>query len=220
MSSVKAPTSLPLHAPRPRGRPKAEDLHELEARLISVALQTFIEHGYGATSMAAVARAARVSKNTLYARFPSKAALFRAILTDQIQRTGIAVERDLRRAGRSLEGSLQAFGEQTLRASLVPEIRHLNRLIASEAVRFPELGAAAEARMQMGVQQVAAHLRDAAEREGWPCRDPDAAAEIYVLMLRGWYSQVVLNSRPVGRAEIRRIVERAVRAFMCSRGEW
>ena len=70
---AKRQTSDPIQPRRPRGRPKTEDLAALEARLILVGRQLFYRHGYGATAMSAVAEAARVSKTTLYARFPSKA---------------------------------------------------------------------------------------------------------------------------------------------------
>lgn len=40
----------------------------------------FLRDGYAATSIEAVAREARVAKRTFYARFPDKAALFRAVV--------------------------------------------------------------------------------------------------------------------------------------------
>src|SRR4051794_31482389 len=59
-------------APQPttalRDNKKARQIHEAAARL-------FLEHGYGATSMDAVAREAGVSKATLYAHYSSKAQL-------------------------------------------------------------------------------------------------------------------------------------------------
>jgi len=209
-----------MHPPRPRGRPKADDVKELEARLILAARQTFVANGYGATSIAAVARAARVSKNTLYARFPSKAELFRAIVDDQIAKTTFTGQDAVRRGDRSLDGVLRRYAEHTLRASLGGELLQVNRLIYSEAGRFPELGEAAHERMQVGVRQVADHLREFAERDAIACRDPDGAAECFILMLKGWYGDVMLNSRDVGGPEIRGVVDRIVVLFMASRASW
>jgi AcrR family transcriptional regulator len=218
---TRAQPSIQVHAPRPRGRPKNEDIHELESRLILVARQMFGAHGYGATSMAAVARAARVSKNTLYSRFPSKAALFRAIIDHQIGQLDLSVNAPTRSRETSLAAALSAYAEQMTRASLSGEILQMNRLICSEAVRFPELAEVAAGRMRVGVDQVAALIRDAAERDAIPCRDPQRAAWMFLTMTRGWYyGDVLLTNRAVSGPEVRETVDAMVRVFMASRATW
>jgi AcrR family transcriptional regulator len=218
---TRAQTSLQTHPPRPRGRPRNEEVHELESRLISVSRQLFGAHGYGATSMAAVARAARVSKNTLYARFPSKAALFQAIIDHQIEELHPAVDTPVRSREKSLEATLRAYAEETIRASLHSEILQLNRLIISEAARFPELAEAAAARMEIGVEQVAALIRDAAEREDIPCRDPRKPARMFLTMTRGWYyGDILLTNRMVSGPEVREFVDDILRTFMAGRAAW
>jgi AcrR family transcriptional regulator len=218
--SAKTQLAVQVHPPRPRGRPKAEDVEALETRLILAARQTFVAHGYGATSISAVARAARVSKNTLYARFPSKADLFRAIVDDQIAKTTFAGEDAVRRGDKSLEGVLRRYAEHMLRASLGGEILQVNRLIYSEAGRFPELGQAATARMQVGVGQVADHIREFAARDGVACRDPEGAAEVLIMMLKGWYGDVMLTGREVTGPEIRDLVDRILHLFLAGRASW
>jgi AcrR family transcriptional regulator len=217
--SAKPQFAVQMHPPRPRGRPKADDVKELEARLILAARQTFVAHGYGATSIAAVARAARVSKNTLYARFPSKADLFRAIVDDQIAKSAIGGQ-EARRADRTLEGVLRRYAEHMLRASLAGEILQMNRLIHSEAGRFPELGEAASERTKVGVRQVADHIREFAERDGVACRDPEGAAEVFIMTLKGWYGELMLTGKVVSGPEIREVVDRILRLFMAGRTSW
>jgi AcrR family transcriptional regulator len=205
--------------PRPRGRPRAEEREARESELIGVARRCFIANGYGATSMAEVARAARVSKRTLYARFPSKADLFRAILDAQIQQTGGGVP--LRGPKpRTLEATLCIYAERTLQESLSSEILQLNRLIYSEAGRFPELGDAAWARGQVGVRQVAEHIREHALKDGVPTRDPEAAAALFIDILRGRYSGMMLRSQPVTTAEITAWTREMVQLFLASRPSW
>lgn len=217
--SEKLKPPIAVEPPRPRGRPRTEDLQELEARLVRVARQCFVTRGYGATSMAEVARAARASKSTLYSRFASKADLFRAILDEQIQHTGGGVR--LRGPKpKALEDMLRIYAEHTLQESLSGEVLQLNRLIYSEAERFPELGEAALARGRVGVRQVAELIREYADRDDIPCRDPEAAAEILIVMLRGWYSSVMLRSRPVTAAETRTWARKMVAAFLASRPAW
>lgn len=215
--TVKAPS--PAEPRRPRGRPRAEDLHELETRLIRVGLQCFTTAGYGATSMSEVARAARVSKGTLYARFATKADLFRAILEAQIRATGGVVRLRGPRP-KSLEAALRSYAELTLQESLSAEIVALNRLIYSEAGRFPELGEAAWARNQVGVRQVCDYIRDFAAADDVPCRDPQRAAELFITLLHGWYGRALLRARPVTPAEVRAWTDGMLQNFLAGRSAW
>ena len=61
-----------VEAPRrPRGRPKLEDVAQIESRLLDVALQEFLAEGYGGTSLTRIVKAAGISKTTLYTRLSS-----------------------------------------------------------------------------------------------------------------------------------------------------
>jgi AcrR family transcriptional regulator len=55
-------------------------------QLLDAALELFLENGYEGTSMAAVATAAGVTKPVVYACFPSKDELFRALLRREEER--------------------------------------------------------------------------------------------------------------------------------------
>jgi AcrR family transcriptional regulator len=206
--------------PRPRGRPKADEIAELEARLIRVARQVFVARGYGATSMSEVARAARISKTTLYSRFASKGDLFRAIVDEQIRRAGLGRPTTATSAAASLEDELRAYAEHMTRISLGGDLYQVNRLIYSEAARFPELGEAAWQRARVGVAQVAELIRNHAERDGVLCRDPDGAAEVYIQMLRGWYHEHMLTNRPVSPTEMKAAIDRIVGIFTGGRANW
>jgi TetR/AcrR family transcriptional repressor of mexJK operon len=212
---------LPNERRRPRGRPTAKQLVELEARLIRVARQAFIAHGYGATSMNQVARAARLSKTTLYTRFPSKADLFRAIIDEQIRRVGgVGLRPIYRPRSGTLKAKLRDYIEHMTRISLRGEILQINRLIFSEATRFPELGEAASRRAWVGVHQVAALIEEYALKDGIPCRDPVAAAEIYLMMHKGWYYSRMLTDRPVSNAEMIAAIEKILKHFLAGRSSW
>jgi TetR/AcrR family transcriptional repressor of mexJK operon len=206
---------------RPRGRPNAMQLVELEARLIRVARQAFIAHGYGATSMNQVARAARLSKTTLYSRFPSKADLFRAIVDEQVRRVGgVGLRPIYRPSSNTLEAKLRDYIEHMTRISLRGEILHINRLIFSEATRFPELGEAASRRTWVGVHQVAALIEEYSIEDGIPCSDPVGAAEVYVMMHKGWYYNRTLTNRPVSNAEMTAAIEKILKHFLAGRSSW
>ncbi|MGA8219825.1 MAG: helix-turn-helix domain-containing protein, partial [Solirubrobacterales bacterium] len=55
-------------------------------QVLDAALELFLEHGYDGTSMEAVARAAGVTKPVVYACFPGKEELFRALLGREEER--------------------------------------------------------------------------------------------------------------------------------------
>lgn len=208
-------------ARRGRGRLRLEDARELEAQLIAAARDAFMTHGYGATSMAALARTAGVSKTTLYAKFPTKAALFRAIIDEQLEEAYGAVDAAVDQAPESsLASSLRHLAEQTVLHASQPENQALNRLIDWEAPRFPELVEVAQARLRLSIDHIAGYIRDFAVRDGVPCRDPEAAAELFNFTVRGLYHEIRMGVRSDTPDEIRARVARIVAAFLASRPLW
>jgi AcrR family transcriptional regulator len=215
------PTDDLMQPRRPRGRPRAEDLAALEARLIRVGRDLFFRDGYGATSMSEVARAARVSKTTLYARFDSKAALLRAIVAEQIanwdddgRHRAPMMERN------SLPETLKAYGEIVLQAGLSDEFVQLNRILYAESGRFPEIAEIAGSRFRLGARYVAGQIRKFADRDDIPCRDAEAAAELFLTMIVGWTTVVILGSREVAPGAPDLWLDNCVRTFVASRADW
>jgi TetR/AcrR family transcriptional regulator, mexJK operon transcriptional repressor len=72
----------------------------------------------------------------------------------------------------------------------------------------------------MGVRQVSEHIRDYAIADGVPCQDPDAAAEMFITLLRGWYSTMMLRSRATTPAEIKAWTRKTLKLFLASRPSW
>jgi AcrR family transcriptional regulator len=113
------------------GAPKA-------LKIMQAAKDLFIAEGYGAVSMDQVAKAAGVSKATVYSHFGSKEKLFAAIIHHACK--GLAVdlfpqvadEPDIGVALRRIASSIENFllGEGPIK---------VYRIIVSEGPRFPEL---------------------------------------------------------------------------------
>jgi TetR/AcrR family transcriptional regulator, mexJK operon transcriptional repressor len=211
---------LKVQPRRPRGRPKTEDLEGLEARLILAARQVFALYGYGAASINTIAKLARVSKNTLYARFRSKADLLRAIVTRQVARAQLELRPAFDRPERKLHERLSEYINVSMARSLAGDVLEINRLIASESARFPELGEAARLRFKTGVAQVAQMIKEGARRDRIRCRDPEAAAEKLLTMANGYYLMVIVTNRAVSDQERTSWVEDAVRTFIDGRSAW
>jgi AcrR family transcriptional regulator len=123
------------------GRPSREQAEALGDHVVEIADSLFIANGYGATSMAMVAAQARVGKQTLYRRFPDKAALFREVVRRRIDAM-IVPPTDGDDAGDPL-GELKRLGRAALDLVLDGEFVRLYRIIIAEALPFPELACAA-----------------------------------------------------------------------------
>lgn len=205
---------------RPRGRPRLDDVAQLESRLFEVALREFLVEGYGGTSMTRIVKAAGISKTTLYTRYASKEELFRAICRQQIERFSAVTALRSPMGRLDLESGLRAYANRTLEISLEGELLQVNRLIYSESGRFPELGAAAAERSQLGIRDVAKFIHACAEADGLPCRDPRAVAEALIFMLRGWYVDVLLTNREVTTRDRELWVDSALRTLLSGRADW
>ncbi len=209
-----------IKSSRTRGRPRPEEAVAIDDELLAVALLEFLQHGYGGTSMSQIVKAAGVSKTTLYSRYPSKAALFHAIIHAQIDELSPSTALHSRNAPLGLEQGLKSYANQMLKISLQGELLGVNRLIFSESHRFPELGAAAAERMALGIKRIAEFIQVCATVDRVPCSDPEGIAEVFILMIRGWYVNVILTNRSISSAQRERWVERAVHALVSARKEW
>ncbi len=120
------------------GRPSRAASEQLGELILDAATQMFLAHGFGATSIDAVAQQLRMSKRTFYHRFPDKEALFAAVVHRIIQRLRPAANIPLIE-GADIEAILERLATLMLHAALSPQAIALHRLIVAESARFPEL---------------------------------------------------------------------------------
>lgn len=128
-------------APGRGGRPSRQAAELLGTKILDVATELFLTEGYGATSIEAIARRARISKRTFYSRFQDKAALFGAVVRRVVERLRPSGDAGLFDGG-TLEEILTQLARLILRAALSPEALALHRVIVAESTRFPELAKA------------------------------------------------------------------------------
>lgn len=110
--------------------------------ILAAALEEFAEHGYAGASMASAARRAGVAKGLIYHYFPSKAALFEAVVGSCVRPAFAEAERLVAGFSGSRAELLRALlGLAYARIAAEPRERGLVRLIFAEADRFPEFAA-------------------------------------------------------------------------------
>jgi TetR/AcrR family transcriptional regulator, mexJK operon transcriptional repressor len=143
-----------------RGRPPAGQVLLREQRLLDVATEVFLECGFKRASMDEIARRAGASKQTLYARYPSKSALFEAIVERKSGQIFEAIGPLSEEA--PLRETLIRFAVTLLDMILTPDARGLHRVVIAECVEFPELG---ELFWKLGPGRMHARLAEYMERQ-------------------------------------------------------
>ena len=202
------------------GRPTAKSVAALERKILDVALQEFLLHGYRGASLTRIVQLASVSKTTLYARYRSKAELFRAMLNEQIERSRPARLFPGGAGSPGLEEGLIRYADDMLKFSLQKDLQGVERLLCSESHHFPELGEAAAHRQQLGIKRIAAFIAECAEKDGVPCKDPRAIAETFISLIRGWYINIIVSNEKVSSARRKAWVSESVRSLIAGREGW
>jgi TetR/AcrR family transcriptional repressor of mexJK operon len=181
--------------------------------ILNAATELFAAKGYGAVSMDAIARAADVSKATLYAHFESKDQLFATIVQVACLENIMPADAlpDVTTAD---ETALRAIGNRILRFFLRDRSVAMHRLVIAESARFPELGRAFyDYGPVVGRERLAAWM---AGRPSLEVPEPELAAEQFLGLLRtGLYLRVTLGLAPEpSEAAVDEVVSAAVRTFL------
>lgn len=108
-------------------------------RILDVAGELFVLHGFGAVSMSQVSATLGGSKSTLYNHFSSKEELFEAYVVEA-GRERFAALSEIDPASGDARSVLTAFGRAFLGLLLSPDVLAINRLVIAETPRFPALG--------------------------------------------------------------------------------
>src|SRR3954470_12914118 len=111
---------------------------EKRAQILTAATALFLELGYDRTSLARIAGCSGVSRATLFKQFPSKAALFDAIVTES---WASGDEEDPPPAGNVVDG-LSIIGRRYAELLGRAQMTDLFRIVIAELPRFPELAQA------------------------------------------------------------------------------
>lgn len=139
MSVVKA---KPKRSARRRsGRPTKEQAGRIAEHIVDVATRLFLEASFEATSVDLIVAKARISKQTFYARFVSKEALFAAVIRKGMNDLLAPADGESDRAG-PIDTTLIRIGVELSKRAFAPAALALYRLIASEAHQFPQLALA------------------------------------------------------------------------------
>lgn len=169
---------------RVRGRPPGKTGTEL----LEVAREQFLRRGFRGATVSGIAAAAGISKQTLYAAYPSKDDLFAAVIRDWVDRgrdamrpalTDLLDTPDVRTGLRDFARALQA-------GILSRPVLQLRALVAAEANAFPEIAAGYLSRSwDDNLRALARTLAELTARGVLTVDNPEVAAQQFVWLVIG-----------------------------------
>lgn len=187
--------------------------------ILAIAQEVFLEEGYAAASMSAIAARVGGSKGTLYNYFRSKAELFVAVIQNLCD---INQNQIFDFADPDIRKFLTEVGRRFSRLLLSDDVITIHRIVVAEATRFPEIGEALyEAGPKRGKQRLVAYLKQAIAdgRLKASCNPERAAEQAMEMALGGMYRRRLWNVGPAPtEAEIEAALASAIDVFMAAYG--
>lgn len=193
---------------------------ERRARILAGATEIFIADGYEGASMSRIAETANVSKGTLYNYFPSKEALFGAVVRQRCSQFVHEVFSELQDDA-PVEPELKRIGSIMMKLMLAPNSQAVFRVVVMEAAKFPELASIfMESGPRVMLRRLTAWLTVQNDAGRLQMSDPQFAAEQFFALTQ---TRLVLRSRiePDYRAsevEIEEVLDGAIRVFLSAYG--
>lgn len=189
---------------------------EKRKQILTGARQVFLERGFDAASMGDIARAAGVSKGTLYVYFQDKEDLFAALVTNECSETAeLLFELDTNEA--DVEKVLTKLGTSFIEVMVRPEQIATLRTVIAIGSRFPEISLRFfEAGPCLGVRRLADFLKVKVAQGVLDITDVELAASQFLSLCKDGVALPILlgSEADVDSAHAKKIVQGAVRTFM------
>lgn len=191
---------------------------EKRTAVVRAAMELFLEQGYERTSLQQIGKRADVSTATLFKRFPTKAALFEAMVEDFWAVPPPCPDRAL---SENPAIGLRKMGVSYAMLLRSPDMQAIYRLIISEAPRFPDLGRAVYERAKgpfLSRLQEYLSLQAAAGR--LIVDDVEMAAEQFLAVITGqsFWPELVGPGCGGTKSDVENVVSEAVKLMLARYG--
>ncbi len=205
-----------------RAEPPARIAPDTDKRrqILDGARAVFRSSGFDGASMGEIAKAAGVSKGTLYVYFDSKEALFEALALDE-KRCLAEVLFRLDAADPDVAGALTHLGRSYLVEMSRPDHVTLIRMVIGACEKFPRIGQAFfEAGPVQGARRLAAYLDAQVAAGRLRSADTNLAARHFLhLCQAGLLTRLLFGAGDgISGGEIEHHVGQAVRVFLAGYG--
>lgn len=185
------------------------------AAIIDAAIDEFLASGYDATSMDRIASRASVSKRTVYNHFPSKEALFAAIMLE-LWKESEGGDASAYRRDAPLKQQLLDLLERKLQLLSNEAFLSLARVAIAAGIHSPERAREMVARMGEREEDLTIWVRAAAADDRLDTPDPVFAAQQLIALVKAFafWPQVTMGQAPLEPAAQRQIAETAADMFL------
>jgi len=186
-------------------------------QILDGARKVFMDLGFDGASMGEIARAAQVSKGTLYVYFADKCALFEAILEQEaLQHGQVAFNFD---PARDVETTLKDFGRAYNRLLCRPGGGSAIRTVMAIAERMPDLGRRYYARvLDKSINRLSDYLKSHVASGDLAIDDCDLAASQFMELCKAsLFLPFVFQAAPAPSEErMSEVVDSATRMFLAA----
>ncbi|WP_153771093.1 TetR/AcrR family transcriptional regulator [Labrenzia sp. CE80] len=200
------------------GRPQRRNRDERRQQIIDVARDLFSENGYESTSLDAILSRTGGSRRDIYDFFQDKQGLYdavmRSLITEVLSATSIPAEQNFKS---DIRAELEEIGQSYLGHMLDPVFVASARQFISVASERKELGEAAyQAGPAVLYERFANYLDKRVSRGDFLIEDTNAAAKMFIEMLKGEYQVRALMTGSSGMTPERMEthVEQVVKIFL------
>lgn len=195
--------------------PFDEEANSKRRQILDGAQKVFMDLGFDGASMNEIARAAGVSKGTLYVYFADKNRLFEAILEDEaLQKSKIVYNLD---PERDVETTLREFGRAYIGTMCRPGGGSSIRTVMAIAERMPDIGRQFYQNvLAKTFSRLADYLQARIAPDDLAIEDCELAAAQFMQMCQATlFLPFVFQAEPAPSAErIARVVDSATRVFL------
>ena len=201
-----------------RPAPAADEDSIKRRQIVDGARQVFLAQGYDAASMGEIARAAGVSKGTLYVYFENKEQLFDAIVMQEScgqAETAILIDE----SNPDLEDALMQIGIGFVHFLCRPQKVSALRTVVAIGDRMPELGRKFYAQGPLqGIARLSGYFRMQIAAGKLRIDDPEIAAAQFLDSCQSTlFKPMIFNAAPPPSEDaIAHVVRMAVRAFLAA----
>jgi AcrR family transcriptional regulator len=188
-------------------------------QILEGARKVFMDLGFDGASMGEIARAAGVSKGTLYVYFADKCRLFEAMVEDELELGQQAFHFD---PAHDVTTTLSTYGRTYIAMLCRPGGGSAIRTVMGIAERMPDVGRRYYARaLEQNIKRLAAYLEEHVKTGELAIDDCQLAAAQFPLMCQAslflpWIFQAAPAPSPERIAEV---IDSAVRMFLAAYGK-
>jgi len=187
--------------------------------MLDAGIAELAEQGLAGTSMESIATRAEVSKRTLYKHFPSKEAVFEAVLLLLIERVAPLGKLHFDKK-RNFAEQLQEIAGQEMQLICDPDFIRLSRVLMVECMRSEQRSRTLMAQFGEKEHGLFGWFSEAGKAGKLGKLDPRATADTFVAMLKSstyWHS-VIAWQPPPDKAMQKRVIDEACLTLMSRLG--